>query len=149
MPELNPLKTGDIPFPQYSVTTTQITTAIQYTKGIIYTKSPTGALVVVAATLAKGIYQAAVTPPTISVDADEIQVLGPRTRILLVDTAGGLVEGDLVNNTPNTDAVTVAANTSSVLFIGRVFEIYTKGGDGSKKKVAGTGDLVIVETVGP
>lgn len=153
MPNLNPLLAGDVPFPQYSVTVTQeIDAGVTILKGVIYTKNAAGELIVVTTTFDKGIYQARETP-TINVPAlagDEVQVLTPRTRILLVDTAGGLVEGDLVNNTANTDAVTIATDTVGELFIGRVFEIYTKDSTtGSKQKVATAGDLVIVETVGP
>jgi len=151
MPNLNPLVTGDIPFPQYSVTVTQeINAGVTIIKGRIYSKDTNGELVV-ATSFDKGIYQAATTP-TINVPAlagDEVQVLPPRTRMLLVDSAGGLVEGDLVDNTTNTDEVTIATGTTGELFIGRVFEIYTKFTNGVKKKVAAAGDLVIVETVGP
>lgn len=153
MPNLNPLETGDIPFPQYSVTVTQeIDATVTIIKGRIYTKNTDGELVVSTGDLTKGIYQAATTP-TINVPAlagDEVQVLAPRTRMLLVDSAGGLVEGDNVDNTTNTDEVVVAAVTTAVNYVGRVFEIYTKDSTtGSKKKVAAMGDLVIVETVGP
>jgi len=153
MPNLNPLVTGDIPFPQYSVTVTQeILAGVTIIKGRIYTKNATGELVVSTGNLTKGIYQAATTP-TINVPAiagDEVQVLAPRTRMLFVDTVGGLVEGDNVDNSTDTDAVVVVAITTGVAYVGRVFEIYTKDSTtGNKKKVAAAGDLVIVETVGP
>ena len=153
MANLNPLEPGDVPYPQYSVTVTQeIDAGVTILKGVIYTKNAAGELVVSTGDLTKGIYQARVAP-TINVPAlagDKVQVLGPRTRILLVDSAGGLVEGDNVNNTTNTDEVVVAAITTAVNYVGRVFEIYTKDSTtGSKKKVAVAGDLVIVETVGP
>ena len=152
MPDFTPLDPGDIPYPQYSVTTTErISDTLVILKGVIYTKDANGELVVSTGDLTKGIYQAKATP-TVNVPAlagDEVQVLAPRSRILLVDSAGGLVEGDNVDNTTNTDEVVVAAITTAVNYIGRVFEIYTKDAQGTKKKVAGAGDLVIVETVGP
>jgi len=154
MPNLNPLETGDVPFPQYSVTTTQeIEAGITIIKGRIYIKNLSGELVEnLLDDLSKGIYQARETP-TINVPAlagDEVQVLGPRTRMLLVDFAGGLVEGDNVDNRTNSDEVLVASDTSGDAYVGRVFEIYTKDSTtGNKKKVSGAGDLVVVETVGP
>ena len=152
MPNLNPLETGDVPYPQYSVTVTQeIDAGVTILKGVIYTKNTAGELVVSTGDLTKGIYQSRATP-TINVPAlagDDVQVLGPRTRMLLVDSAGGLVEGDNVDNSTNTDEVVVAAITTAVNYVGRVFEIYTKDTQGTKKKVAAAGDLVIVETVGP
>lgn len=153
MPNLNPLVPGDVPYPQYSVTVTQeILAGVTILKGVIYTKNAAGELIVVTGTLDRGIYQAR-EAPFVNVPAlagDEVQVLGPRTRILMVSSASGLVEGDLVNNSANTDEVTIATDTVGEFFIGRVFEIYTKDSTtGSKKKVAAMGDLVIVETVGP
>jgi len=153
MPNLNPLLTGDVPYPQYSVTTTQeIDAGVTITKGVIYTKDAAGELIVSTGDLTRGIFQARETP-FVNVPAlagDELQVLGPRTRILMVDSAGGLVEGDNVTNTTNTDQVVITGVTTAVNYIGRVFEIYTKDSvTGSKKKVAAAGDLVIVETVGP
>lgn len=153
MANLNPLVTGDVPYPQYSVTVTQeIDAGVTILKGVIYTKNAAGELVVSTGDLKRGIYQARETP-FVNVPAlagDEVQVLAPRSRILMVDSAGGLVEGDLVDNTTNTDQVVVAAVSTAINFIGRVFEIYTKDETtGSKKKVALADDLVIVETVGP
>jgi len=152
MPNLNPLESGDVPYPQYSVTVTQeIAAGVTILKGVIYTKNVTGELVVSTGDLTMGIYQARATP-TINVPAlagDEVQVLGPRTRMLLVDSAGGLIEGELVTNTTNTDEVVLSSDTLADNFLGRVFEIYTKDAQGTKKKVSAIGDLVIVETVGP
>ena len=153
MPNLNPLETGDVPYPQYSVTITQeIDAGVTILKGVIYTKDINGVLSNSIGDLTKGIYQARVTP-TINVPAlagDKVQVLGPRTRMLLVDSVGGLVEGDNVDNSINTDEVVIAGVTTGSMYVGRVFEVYTKDSiTGSKKKVAAAGDLVIVETVGP
>ncbi len=152
MADLNPMVPGDVPYPQYSVVTTQnIDAGVTITKGIIYTKNTDGELVVSGGDLTKGIFQATATP-TINVPAlvgDEVQTLGPRTRILMEDSAGGLVAGDNVINTTNTNEVTVIGVTTGVNYIGRVFEIYTRNTDSSKKIVAAAGDLVVVETVGP
>ena len=152
MPDLNPMVPGDVPYPQYSVTITQeIDAGVTILKVVIFTKNGAGELVVSGGDLTKGIYQATATP-IINVPAlagDEVQVLGPRTRMLLVDSVGGLVEGDNVNNTTNTDEVVVALITTAVNYVGRVFEIYTRNTDATRKKVAVAGDLVVVETVGP
>lgn len=152
MPNLNPLEPGDIPFHQYSVTVTQeIDATVTILKGVIYTKNSDGELIVSGGDLTRGIYQAAVTP-TINVPAlagDEVQVLAPRTRMLLVDSAGGLVEGDNVDNITNTDEVVQVGITTGLEYVGRVFEVYTKDAQGTKKKVSEAGDLVIVDTVGP
>jgi len=151
MAELNPLKAGDVPYPQYSVTTTEpIFELLQILKGVVYTKDPAGFLVPVVATLAKGIFQAKATPTTIPVSSgdDSVQVLTPRTRMIFNDVAGGLVTGDDVIVVADTTNI-IAGAKSSDLYIGKVFEIYTKDAQGTKKIVAGAGDLVIVETVGP
>ncbi len=152
MADLNPMVSGDVPYPQYQVVNTQnIDAGVTIIKGVIYTKNTDGELVVSGGDLTKGIYQATATP-TINVPAlvgDEVQVLGPRTRILMEDSAGGLVGGDNVINTTNTNEVTVIGVTTGVNYIGRVFEIYTRNTDSSKKIVAAAGDLVVVETVGP
>ena len=84
MPDLNPMDPGDVPYPQYSVTTTErISDMLQITKGIVYTKDATGRLIVVATTLANGIYQAKATPllAAVAVDDDEVQVLGTAERL--------------------------------------------------------------------
>jgi len=152
MANLNPLTSGDVPYPQYSVTTTQeIEPGITILKGVIYTKNAAGNLVVNTSDLVKGIFQARETP-TVNVPAiagDAVQVLGPRSRILMQAT-GNLVEGDDVDNLPNSNRVIFVAGTDDDEYIGRVFEIYTKDeATGSKKKVAVTDDFVIIETVGP
>ena len=65
----------------------------------------------------------------------------------MVDSVGGLVAGDeviIVANTPNV----IAGAKSSLLHIGRVFEIYTKNTNSTSKDVAEINDLVILETDG-
>lgn len=148
MPNLNPLLPGDTPYPQYSVTVTQKTTAIQITKGVVYTKDGVGRLIVSALTLERGLFQSRVTPDAVSALDDGVQVLAPRSRILMQDIVGGLVEGDDVILTANTDQVVTGAK-ASLLYLGKVIEIYTKDSNGSKKQVTVANDYVIIDTVGP
>jgi len=148
MPNLNPLLPGDTPYPQYSVTITQKTTAIQITKGVLYTKDAAGRLIVPTTTLETGLFQSKVTPSAVSAVDDGVQVLAPRSRILLQDIVGGLVEGDDVLLTVGTDQCVTGAKTS-LLYIGKVIEIYTKDTNGNKKQVTAANDYVIVDTVGP
>ena len=151
MTDLNPMEPGDVPYPQYSVTTTQqIDNALQITKGIVYTKDTDGRLVVVGATLEKGIFQAKATPTAVAVEANEdsVQVLSPRTRMIFTDNVGGLVAGEDVLVDPNTLFVTSGLK-SNALYIGKVFEIYTRNTDSSKKIVSVSSDKVVVETVQP
>lgn len=149
MPNLNPLEPGDVAFPQYSVTTTQrILAGVTIIKGRIYGKNAAGELMASGTTFS-GFYQARATP-TVNVPAlagDEVQVLGPRSRMLLVDIDGGLVEGTLVRNNADSDEVISSLISTDNNFAGRVFEIYTKDAQGNKKIVAAAGDLVVVETV--
>ena len=149
MADLNPMEPGDVPYPQYSVTTTeQIDNGLQITKGRVYTKDTDGRLVVVSATLAKGIFQAKATPTAVAVEAnqDSVQVLSPRTRMIFTNVPGGLVAGEDVVVVANTTNV-VTGLKSNVLYIGKVFEIYTRNTDSSKKIVSVSGDKVVVETV--
>lgn len=149
MADLNPMEPGDVPYPQYSVTTTeQIDNALQITKGIVYTKDTDGRLVVVSTTLAKGIFQAKATPTAVAVEAnqDSVQVLSPRTRMIFTNQAGGLVAGEDVIVVANTTNVVTGLKTN-ILYIGKVFEIYTRNADSSKKIVSAAGDRVVVETV--
>jgi len=149
MADLNPMVPGDVPYPQYSVTTTEpISDTLQITKGVIYTKDAAGRLIVSAGDLVNGIYQAAATPeaPAVVADNDEVQVLGPRTRMILIDSAGGLVPGQDVINSTNTDEV-VSGGKAAANYIGKVFEIFTRNTDSSKKIIGVAGDRVVVETV--
>lgn len=149
MADLNPMVAGDVPYPQYSVTTTEpISDALQITKGIVYTKDAAGRLIVVAGTLANGIYQAKATPllPAVVANNDEVQVLGPRTRMIFDDAVGSLVPGEDVLVAANTTNIVTGLNTSP-LYIGKVFEIYTRNTDSTKKIVSVVGDKIVVETV--
>lgn len=149
MADLNPMVPGDVPYPQYSVTTTEpISDALQILKGVVYTKDASGNLIVVAATLDNGIYQAAAEPESAAVlaDGDDVQCLGPRTRMIFDDAVGSLVPGEDVIVVANTTNVVTGAK-SDALYIGKVFEIYTRNTDSSKKKISVAGDRVVVETV--
>ena len=149
MADLTPLVPGDDPYPQYNVTTTQqISNALQITKGRVYTKDVAGRLIITASTLDQGIFQAKATPTAIAVVANEdaVQVLSPRSRIIMDDTVGSLVEGEDVILVANTSQVVTGAKTSA-LYLGKVFEIYTRNADSSRKIVTVANDQVIVETV--
>jgi len=149
MADLNPMGPGDVPYPQYSVTTTeQISDTLQVTKGRVYTKDAAGRLIVVVTTLDNGIYQAKATPllPAVSANEDSVQCLGPRTRMIFDDPFGGLVSGEDVTTVANTTDIVTGAKTSA-LYIGKVFEIYTRNTDSTKKLVSTSGDKIVVETV--
>ena len=149
MPDFTPLVPGDDPYPQYNVTTTQqISDALQITKGVVYTKDAAGRLIVVASTIDQGMFQAKATPTAVAVAADQdaVQVLGPRSRIIMDDTVGGLVVGEDVILVVNTSQVVTGAKTS-ILYMGKVFEIYTRNTDNTEKIITVANDQVIVETV--
>lgn len=155
MPDFNPADPGDLVYPKYAVVTSEpISAALQITKGIIYTVSVVadatkGRLIVVAATLKNGFFQAKATPTEVGAASndDTVQVNGPRTRMLLNDPTGGLVVGDDVVTVANTSNVAIGAATDA-LYIGKVFEIYNLQTDNiSQKYVTSAGDKVIVETV--
>jgi len=149
MADLNPMVPGDVPYPQYSVTTTEpISDALVILKGVVYTKDTAGRLIVVAATLAKGIFQAKATPLLAAVVAndDRVQCLGPRTRMIFDDAVGGLVPGEDVLVVADSTNIVTGLETS-VLYIGKVFEIYTRNTDSTKKIVSVAGDRIVVETV--
>ena len=149
MPILNPMVAGDVPYPQYSVTTTEpISDQLVILKGVVYTKDAAGLLIVVAATLDNGIYQAKATPllPAVLADGDEVQTLGPRTRMIFDDAVGGLVPGEDVIVVADTTNIVTGPKTSA-LYIGKVFEIYTRNTDSTKKIVSVSGDKIVVETV--
>ncbi len=148
MPVLNPMVAGDMPYPQYSVTVTeQISDTLVILKGVVYTKAA-GRLIVVTTTLSKGIFQAKATPLAAAVVANEdaVQCLTPRTRMIFDDAVGGLVVGEDVIVVANTTNVVTGSKTSA-LYIGKVFEIYTRNTDATRKIVSVATDKVVVETV--
>lgn len=149
MADLNPMEPGDVPYPQYSVTTTQqIDNALQITKGRVYTKDGDGRLIAVTTTLSQGIFQAKATPTAVAVEANEdsVQVLSPRTRMIFDDQVGGLVAGEDVLVVADTANI-ISGLKSSILYIGKVFEIYTRNTDSTKKIISVIGDKIVVETV--
>ena len=140
---------GDVPYPQYSVTTTEnISDTLVILKGVVYTKDAAGRLIVVTTTFDNGLYQAKATPVAAAIVAndDKVQALGPRTRMIFDDTVGGLVPGEDVIAVANTTNVITGAKTSA-LYLGKVFEIYTRNTDSTKKIVSAANDKVVVETV--
>lgn len=149
MANLNPLEPGDVPYPQYSVTTTMpLEAGNTFVKGRLYTVSSAGLLHQVAG-FETGLFQARETP-TINVPAlagDKLQVLGQRTRMIFTTTEAGLHVGDDVDGAVNSDAVVTSVGVTN--FVGKIFEIYTKDAAGTTKLVTESGDKVIVETVGP
>ncbi len=151
MADLNPMVAGDVPYPQYSVTTTQpISDTLQILKGVVYTKDAAGRLIVVATTITTGFYQAKATPllPAVVANDDRVQCLGPRTRMIFDDLAGGLVPGEDVDTIANTSNIE-PGDKGNPLYVGKVFEIYTRNTDSTKKIVSEAGDRIVVETVGP
>lgn len=149
MANLTPMVPGDVPYPQYSVVTSQTVEAGEtMDKGRVYTKNIFGHLVDAGTNLSKGIFQAMVSKPFIITSTDEIQVLSPRSRMIFRITGPDAVVGDDVITVSNTIDVILGAKTATN-YIGKIFEIYTRNADSSKKKVAVNGDLVIVETVQP
>jgi hypothetical protein len=149
MADLNPMVPGDVPYPQYSVTTTEpISDTLAIFKGVVYTKDAAGRLIAVSGTLTTGIFQAKAQPllPAVVANDDKVQVLGPRTRMIFTDLVGGLVPGEdviVVADSPNI----IAGAKSSDLYIGKVFEIYTRNTDSTRKIVSVSGDKIVVETV--
>jgi len=149
MAVLNPLVAGDDPYPQYNVTTTmQIDDALQITKGVLYTTDSDGRLVAFTTTFDNGLFQAKATPDAVAVEADEdsVQVLGPRSRMILNDQVGSLVIGEDVIGVAGTANIVTGAKTSAI-YIGKVFEIYTVNTDSTKKIISASGDKIVVETV--
>ncbi len=149
MADLNPLEAGDDPYPQYNVTTTmQIDDALQITKGVLYTTDSDGRLVAFTTTFDNGLFQAKATPDAVAVEADEdsVQVLGPRSRMILNDQVGSLVKGEDVIGVAGTANIVTGAKTSA-LYIGKVFEIYSVNTDSTSKIVSESGDKIVVETV--
>ncbi len=149
MADLTPLVPGNDPYPQYNVTTTQqISASLIITQGKIYTKDSAGRLILATTTLSQGMFQAKATTTTAAVvaDKDAVQVLGPRSRIIMGDAVGGLVVGEDVLMVTNTSNVVTGAKTSN-LYLGKVFEIYSVNTDATRKIITSSGDQVIVETV--
>lgn len=149
MADLNPLEAGDDPYPQYNVTTTmQIDDALQITKGVLYTTDSDGRLVAFTTTFDNGLFQAKATPDAVAVEADEdsVQVIGPRSRMILNDQVGSLVKGEDVIGVAGTANIVTGAKTSA-LYIGKVFEIYSVNTDSTSKIISESGDKIVVETV--
>lgn len=150
MPDINPLKAGDIAFGQYSTTiTVPVSADLAITKGTIYTSDAAGHLVVIpdVPTVVKGIFQAAVSAPADSTAGSlKVQCLYQRSRFLMKAPAG-IVKGDSILVSAAGAAI-VAGAKSAVNYIGSVFELYTKPNTGVTKIVTEADDLVIIDMAG-
>lgn len=148
MPNLNPLEPGDVPYPQYSITTTQdILDTVIIIKGDLYgtvlgkLQTPTGGPL----DFETGLFQARESAvPSPSVDGDKVQVLSPGSRMIL-RASSNMHKGRTVVWDDASKRVT-PGNKSDLLYVGRVIEIYTKDDDGNTKILTAVDDLVIVET---
>lgn len=149
MPDFNPANPGDLVYPKYAVVTTEpISAALQINKGRLYA-TDAAANLIPATDLSDGFFQAMDTPEAISGGAGEdfVQVAGPRTRMLFTDPNGGLKVGEDVVYVVGTTDVATGLKTS-VLYVGKVFEIYNLQSDNiSQKYLSEVGDKIIVETV--
>lgn len=149
MADLNPMVPGDVPYPQYSVVTPiGLEVGNTFVKGELYTVNTDGLLHTAGADFTSGLLQAMADVPVAAVAGDELQVLGPRTRMILTTTEVGLHVGDDVDGALGSTNVITAVPASGD-FIGKIFEIYTKNTDATKKLVTESGDRVVIETVGP
>jgi hypothetical protein len=136
-----------VPYPQYSITTTEeLFAGNGVNKGEIHAKNATGELEFNDTDLSSGFFQVKGTVTT-PVAGDKVQVLSPGSRMILKSEVAGLVVGNEVILGTEVDSV-ISGNKSSLIHVGRVFEIYTRNTDASKKKVTAAGDLVVVETIG-
>jgi len=149
MPDFAPANPGDLVYPKYAaITTMPISAALQVDKGKVYTTDASGNLIIVAGSIADGFFQALVTPEDVSglAGEDSVQVAGPRTRMLFTTTEAGLKLGEDVIIVADSTNVIGGAKTS-VLYIGKIFEIYTLDSSQERKFITEVGDKVIVETV--
>ena len=153
MADLNPMVPGDVPYPQYSVTQTlELAGGDTFVKGALYVPDGNGRLVDGdPSNFDNGLYQAAADADnSLASDGENsLQVLSPRTRMLFIaDDADLVVGSDVIFTTNETDGahIDIGAKTS-ILYVGKVFEIYTRNSDSTRKYVSATGDRVIVETV--
>jgi len=153
MPDLNPMVAGDVPYPQYSVTETlELEANGTFVKGTLLSLEGTGRLdVSTPTTFAKGLYQLAADFDNSGATAGEnsIQVLSPRTRIIVIAAdVTPVIGADVIFNANVAEGANVVAGLkTSVLYIGKVFEIYTRNSDGTRKRVPAIGDRIVVETV--
>lgn len=156
MPAESPLGIGDIPYSQYSrITKNFIKNGVAGTKGDIFTLDAAGRLIKPVTTtsvadLTKGARQAMATfTDPGAEDTNDVQVLSAGSRILIKADAnlvpGQEVELKAVTSTTTPDKVMAGVAPRSKGFLGRIFEIYTKGTDGAVKQVTADNDLVVVE----
>lgn len=158
MPNINPLKQGDVPYPNHSnVISKYIKNALALAKGYIYTSDSSGRLILPLsstsiADLSSGIFQAMDTyPAPTAEDTDTGQVLTDPSWIIMQDPTGGLVVGSEVelyssSSTTTANQVMIAVQPHTKGYIGKIHEIYTKNTDGSRKEITAANDLVVVRT---
>jgi len=153
MADLNPMVPGDVPYPQYSVTETlELGAGGIFVKGQIHTLNATGHLTTTTpTTFALGLYQNAADFDNtgFATGDNSLQVLSPRTRIIVIaEDATPVIGSDVIFDNNDTDGAHVVAGLkSNILHIGRVFEIYTRNADGTRKRVPAADDRIVVETV--
>jgi len=152
MADLNPMVPGDVPYPQYSVTQTLPVVATTFVKGTLLGVNVNGQLnAIEPSNLNKGLFQATADFDNTGADPGEnsLQVLSPRTRMIFIADDNDLVVGsDVVFTVNDTDGAHIdIGSKTSPKYVGKVFEIYTRNADSTRKTVAATGDRVIVETV--
>lgn len=149
MPDLNPLKEGDVSSVQYTTVITQpISANLAITKGVVYTKNAAGHLIAVTDTVVKGIFQAATSAPANATAGDgKVQCLTQRSRFLKKAIVAGLVTGDSVTIASGGASV-ISGAKSAANYVGTVFEIYTKDANGTAKDVSVANDLVIIDMAG-
>lgn len=156
MPNRAPLGIGDVAYDQHSTTKTNVVkNAVAITKGYVYTPDGEGRLIVPVSTtsvadLTKGVFQAreSMAAPSAE-DTDSVQCLVPKSRIILKADAnlvpGQEVELKSATSTTTQDKCMAAASPRTKGFLGRIFEIYTKGTDDAIKQKTADNDLVIIE----
>lgn len=157
----NPKKPGDDVFPQYSITRTlRAASAVEITKGNLYTLNSDGRLIALTASsgaiasTTKGLFQAKTSVAAVTyTDADkapEVQCLVNGSWILMKAPAN-IVEGDRVAVAVGTgtsitpDKVEVATSSSFLDYLGTVHSIYTVDDNTTPKIKTAADDLVIIQ----
>jgi hypothetical protein len=156
MTDLNPMVPGDVPYPQYSsITSMEILPTTIVIKGHMYTTDSSGLLDNIDsggsdAQLPNGVFQAmADGNPAGATAGDTVQVLGPRSRIIMGVLATNIGIGEIVNLQADSDKAIVGGARYGDSFFGRVFEIYTRNADSTRKTATDTvDDLIVVEMIG-
>lgn len=161
MPNVNPYEPGDDIFQQYDLTRSlRVASAVEITKGELYTLNNDGRLIAVTAasgaiaTTTKGLFQAKDSVPaktyTDADDAPTVQCLVNGAWIILKAPAN-IVEGDRVSvavgtgTTIDPDKVEKAASSSYLDYLGVVFQILTVDASENPKIKTADDDLIVVQ----